>query len=630
MHVSTASSRHARWRTLPIGAISLSEGFWSQKQAVNREVSLRHGFRMLERAGNLNNLKLAAGFGEGEYRAPVFMDANVYNWLEAISLDLANCRDPELEGMARQVIDLLSAAQMEDGYLNSYYQVAEPGKRWTDLDFGHELYCAGYLFEAAVAHHRATRETRLFDIARRFANHMVTVLGPGKREGAPGHPEIEMALVELYRETGEARYLDLASFFINQRGRGKMRGLGWYGPEYHQDRVPVHEASVVEGHAVRQLYLTAGVTDVYLETGEEALFEAVTRLWRDTTAGKMHITGGFGARFEGESFGEAYELPSDRCYCETCAAIASMMWNWRMLLATGEARYADLLERSLYNGFLSGVSLDGQRYFYLNPLMSRGGIERREWFPVACCPPNVMRQIAMVGHYVATVDEMGLQIHQYASAGIEAELQTGRPVVLRMETDYPWDGCVKLTIEETNGSAWRLALRVPGWCEGASLRVNGQVAGVPAIGGTYATVERAWQRGDVIELDLPMVPRLTQPNPRIDATRGSLAIERGPLVYCLEEADQEPGLNLLDVRIDPETPLQATWREELLSGVIAVEAQGAVVDMGAWGERLYRPMRAESLPQQAVKLTAVPYYAWANRGPGAMRVWIPRMGMHDT
>lgn len=630
MHISTASSRHAPWRTLPPGGISLPEGFWSQKQAINRQVSLRQGFRMLERAGNLNNLKLAAGFGEGEYRGPVFMDANVYNWLEAISLDLANFRDPELEGMARQAIDLLAAVQLEDGYLNSYYQVAEPGKRWTDLDFGHELYCAGYLFEAAVAHHRATGETRLFDIARRFANHMVTVFGLGRREGAPGHPEIEMALVELYRETGEAQYLDLASFFLNQRGRGKMRGLGWHGSEYHQDRVPVREASVVEGHAVRQLYLTAGMTDLYLETGEQALFEAVTRLWRDTTAGKMHITGGFGARFEGESFGEAYELPSDRCYCETCAAIASMMWNWRMLLATGEARYADLLERSLYNGFLSGVSLDGERYSYVNPLMSRGGIERREWFPVACCPPNVMRQIAMIGHYVATVDEIGLQIHQYASAGIEAELQAGRRVVLRMETNYPWDGQVKLTVEETDGSAWRLALRVPGWCEKASLRINGQAAGVPAIAGTYATVERTWQGGDVIELDLPMVPRLTQPNPRIDAIRGSLAIERGPLVYCLEEADQTPGLNLLDVRIDPEAPLQASWHEDLLGGVIAVEAEGAVVDVSAWGDQLYRPMAAEELLQHAVRFTAVPYYAWANRGPGMMRVWIPRVRLQDT
>jgi DUF1680 family protein len=619
MHVSTTVGSHARWHTLPLGSISLTKGFWSRKQEINRQVSLRHGYEQLERAGNFNNLRLAAGSGEGEYLGPVFMDSDVYKWLEALAYDLANVRDPEVERMADETIDLLVAAQQDDGYLNSYFQVVHPERRWTDLDHDHELYCAGHLFEAAVAMHRATGNERLLKVACRFADHMDSIFGPGKRDGAPGHPEIELALVELYRETGERRYLDLASFFINQRGRGRMGGYGRLGPAYHQDRVPVRQAMVVEGHAVRQLYLTAGVTDVYLETGEQALFKALTRLWRDMTTKKMHLTGGFGARFVGESFGEAYELPSDRCYCETCAAIASMMWNWRMLLATGELRYADVLERSLYNGFLSGVSLDGRRYFYVNPLQSRGGIERPEWYGCACCPPNVMRQIAVVGHYVATVDATGLQVHQYASARIEAELKA-----LRVETDYPWDGKVKVTVEETDGATWQLALRVPGWCAGASLQVNGQAVETAAIGGTYAAIERAWRIGDVVELDLPMEPRLTAPNPRVDAIRGSLAIERGPLVYCLEQIDQEPNLNLLDVRIAPEASLQATRREDLLGGVVAIEAPGAVVDIGAWRDELYRPAPTEDLPQREVTLTAVPYYAWANRGPGSMRVWIPQ------
>ncbi|MEA3344844.1 MAG: glycoside hydrolase family 127 protein, partial [Chloroflexota bacterium] len=358
--------------------------------------------------------------------------------------------------------------------------------------------------------------------------------------------------------------------------------------------------------------------------GEQALFEALTQLWHDMTTRKMHITGGFGARFVGESFGEAYELPSDRCYCETCASIASMMWNWRMLLATGEPRYADVLERSLYNGFLSGVSLDGRRYFYINPLQSRGGIERAEWYSCACCPPNVMRQIAAVGHYMATANETGVQIHQYASARIEAELKTGQHVVLRVETDYPWDGRVKVTVEETNGAAWQLMLRVPGWCEGASLQVNDRAVEQPSPGGIYAAVERDWQAGDVIELDLPIVPRLTAPNPRIDAIRGSLAIERGPLVYCLEQIDQEPDLDLLDVRIASEASLQAARHKDLLGGVVTIEAQGAGVDIGAWQDELYRSAPVKDLPQREVTLTAVPYYAWANRGPGTMRVWIPQ------
>jgi len=586
---------------------------------------------MLNESGNFNNLKLAAGSGKGEYQTPVFMDSDVYKWLEAASYDLANVPDPELEHMVDQAIELIAAAQQEDGYLNSYYQVNKPDERWTDLDHDHELYCAGHLLEAAVAHHRATGKPTLLAVARRFADHIDSEFGPGKRQRAPGHPEIELALVELYRETRERRYLDLAAFFVDQRGSGTMRGYR-LGPAYQQDHVPVREATEVAGHAVRQLYLTAGVTDIYMETGEQALLDAMTRLWCDMTFTKMHITGGLGARFVGESFGQAYELPSDRCYCETCAAIASMMWNWRLLLATREARYAELLERSLYNGFLSSVSLDGRRYFYVNPLQSRGVdsmqgrgvVERPEWFGCACCPPNMMRQIALVGHYAATTDESGLQIHQYVSAKIEAELEAERQVVLRTETDYPWDGKVKLTIEETSGNEWKLALRVPGWCEGANLRVNGEAIEAAATSGTYATIERAWQAGDIVELDMVMQPRLTEPNPRVDAIRGSLAIERGPLVYCLEEVDQEPGLNLLDVRIAPDASLRATRREDLLGGVVVVEAQGAVVDVDAWRDELYRPAPMEDLPQREVVLRAVPYFAWANRGPGTMRVWIPR------
>jgi DUF1680 family protein len=586
---------------------------------------------MLNQSGNINNLKLALGSGEGEYRTPVFMDSDIYKWLEAVSYDLANAANPELERLADEVIELLAAAQKEDGYLNSYYQVVKPKERWTDLDHDHELYCAGHLFEAAVAHHRATGKSGLLDIACRFADHIDAEFGPGKHQGAPGHPEIELALVELYRETGERRYLDLAAFFVDQRGSGTMQGYR-LGPAYQQDHVPVREAGEVAGHAVRQLYLTAGVTDVYMETGEQALLGAMRRLWHDVTATKMHITAGFGARFVGESFGQAYELPSDRCYCETCAAIAGMMWNWRMLLTTGEARYADLLERSLYNGLLSSVSLDGRRYFYVNPLQSRGAdplrsrgvVERPEWFGCACCPPNVMRQIAVVGHYAATVDDSGIQIHQYLSTNIVAQLGQARRVILQTETNYPWDGGVQVSIEETDGGAWALSLRVPGWCESASVRVNGQAVETMGTGGAYTIVERAWQAGDVIDLEMPMRPRLTAPNPRVDAIRGSLAIERGPLVYCLEQVDQEPSLDLLDARIALEAHMSDVWREDLLGGVVTIEAKGSIADMGSWQDDLYRSAPTEMLPQREVMLKAVPYYAWANRGRGTMRVWIPR------
>jgi len=624
MHVFTKQSTHSCLRPLALGSLQVTGGFWGHKQDVNRSVSLRRGYQKLEDSGNFQNLRIAAGLVEGEYRTPRFMDSDIHKWLEAVALDLANERDPELERLADKTVELLAAAQMADGYLDSYWQVVKAGERWTDVDHGHELYCAGHLFEAAIAYHRATGKTRLLDIARRFADHIDAVFGPGKRDGAPGHPEIELALVELYRETGEKRYLDLAEFFVDQRGKGLMTGYDRFGPEYHQDRVPVRETDIVEGHAVRQLYLTSGVADLYLETGEEALLSALERQWRDMVSKKMHLTGGYGPQPAGEAFGEAYDLTSDHCYCETCAAIAAMMWNWRMLLISGEARFADLLERSLYNGFLSGVSLDGRRYFYVNPLQSRGGIERPEWYGCACCPPNVMRQIAAVAYYAVTVDSAGLQIHQYLPLSIATVLESGQHVKLQMETRYPWSGDVTVRVEQADGSSWPLSLRLPAWCGDAAVTVNGQVVAGDWRTSRYATIAREWHPGDVIELRLAMPPRLTAPHPRADAIRGSLAIERGPVVYCLEEVDHA-SLDLLDVCVASDAALEAEWREDLLGGVVVVKADGAVANVSDWGDRLYGSVGQVTLSYGRAQLTAVPYYAWANRGPGAMRVFIPRL-----
>jgi len=623
----TTCSPHARWRTLPIGSVSLTGGLWSQRQVVNRRVSLRHGYRALERAGNFHDLRLAAGLAEGEYRGPLYMDSDLYKWLEALAWELARGPDDELLRMADEVIALIAAAQADDGYLNSYYQVVEPERRWNNLKDGHELYCAGHLIQAAVAHRRTIGDTRLLDVACRFADNIGSVFGPDKRDGTPGHPEIEMALVELYRDTGRRRYLELAGFFLDQRGRGILGTGRFNNPAYYQDHVPVRQASTVAGHAVRQLYLTAGITDVYMETGERALLDAVMRQWRDMTLGKLYVTGGVGSRHEGEAFGESYELPNDRCYCETCAAIASILWNWRLLLVTGEARFADLIERTLYNGFLSGVSSDGRRFFYVNPLLSRGGIERAEWYHCACCPPNVMRLMASLGHYFATSDPGGLQIHQYGPALIRAELTPGRQVALRMETDYPWQGQVRLTVERTDGTPWNLGLRLPGWCEGPTIQVGGRPVAVPD-GGGYVVVGRPWRKGDVVELDLPMIPRLVEAHPLSDSTRGSVAIERGPLVYCLEQCDQQPPINgFMGVEIDGMAPLQAVWDDDLLGGVVVVEAEGYAMDLDPWQGRLYGPVGVRGgLSRRPVRLVAVPYYAWANRGPGAMRVWIPLAG----
>jgi len=630
--VDADRSPWAAWKTLGSRAVTIEGGVWAKRQTVNRESALPHGFRMLESSGNLENLRIAAGRSDRGYRGPVFMDSDVYKWVEAAAYEVARVPSDSLRSAIDTAIDLVEAAQGDDGYVNSHYQVAEPDKRWTDFAHGHELYCAGHLFQAAVAHHRATEDERLLRIARRFADHIDRVFGPGKRAATPGHPEIEMALVELFRETGERRYLELARFFVDQRGRGLLGPGRYNSAAYYQDRVPVRQAAEVEGHAVRAVYLTTGVADLYLETGEAALLEALDRQWHDLVSRKLYITGGVGSRHLAEAFGHAYELPNDLAYCETCAAIGSIMWSWRMLLATGQSRFADLIERQLYNAVLGGVSLDGERYFYVNPLasdgrpehLSRGGCRRQEWHRVACCPPNVMRLVASLDHYVATRDPSGLQLHQYGPARIVSGLGPGRTVAVRMEGAYPWDGRVRLTIEEGVGDSWALSLRVPGWCDGATVRVNGSEMDATVGASGYLRLDRAWARGDRVELDLPMAPRLVEAHPWIESTRGCVAIERGPLIYCVEQADH-PGAPVPDLGIDATAPLSSAWNADLLGGVAVVRGSGFQVDTTAWRDRLYRPVRAESAPpHRRVELTAIPYYTWANREPGAMRVWIPR------
>jgi uncharacterized protein len=628
--VDGAKSPAATLTTLDAQAVTIEDGVWARRQAVNHDAALPHGYRMLEAAGNLENLRIAAGRSTARYRGPVFMDSDVYKWLEAAGWELGRAPSEWLRSTAEATIDLVAAAQGADGYVNSFYTVAEPGKRWTDFGHGHELYCAGHLIQAAVAFRRATGNDRLLTIAQRFADYLHSLFGPGRKVATPGHPEIEMALVELHRETGERRHLDLAAFFLEHRGRGWL-GPGRYNSSAsYQDRVPVREATTVEGHAVRALYLTTGATDVYLETGEAALLTALNRQWHDLVTAKLYITGGVGGRHLSEAFGQPYELPNDLAYCETCGAIASVMWSWRMLLATGESRFGDLIERTLYNAVLSGVSLGGDRYFYVNPLanngepehLSRGGCIRKDWHLVACCPPNVMRQVATFGHYIATRDGAGLQIHQYASARITADLGTGPAMVVRMETAYPWEGRVRISVEQAPTTSRTLSFRVPAWCAAATARVNGKPASPGSNG--YLRIDRAWQSGDVVELELPMEPRLIEAHPWIESTRGCVAIERGPLVYCLEQADH-PDTKIPDLEIDTTAPLESAWVSGRLDGITVVRGSGWAVDTAQWKDRLYRPIRrGSSTARRRTALTAIPYYAWANRGPGAMRVWIPR------
>ncbi|WP_406440125.1 glycoside hydrolase family 127 protein [Streptomyces sp. NBC_01613] len=609
----------------------VADGFWHTRREVNARTSIPQGPGLLESAGNLHNLRLAAGAAEGEFEgAYPFVDTDVYKWLEAAAWQLAQRPSAELESDVDRIVSLVAAAQQPDGYLNTWFQLVKGGERYQDLRWGHELYCAGHLIQAAVAHHRATGRSELLDVARRFADHIDTVFGPpgsGKEiDGIDGHPEVETALVELYRETGERRYLDLAGYFVDRHGHGLLGGEA-----YCQDRVPVREATNVEGHAVRQLYLLAAATDLATETGEAELRAAAERLWHAMTTTKTHLTGGLGAHHDWEDFGDPYELPNERAYCETCAAIASVQWSWRMALLTGEARYGDLIERTLFNGFLAGVSLDGERWLYVNPLQVRDGhtdpggdqsARRTRWFRCACCPPNVMRLLAGLEHYLATGDDDGLQIHQYV---------TGRyafgPIAVRAETDYPWHGAIALTVEDSPADRpWTLSLRIPQWCREFRVRC-GELAydqtDAPVSEG-WLRIDRTWAPGDELVLELGLEPRLTAADPRVDAVRGCAAIERGPLVYCLEGVDH-PGGGLDDVVLDTTRPLAVKHHPDLLGGVMTVVAAGRQRDIPDAGWWPYRAADTDDTPTdgESVELTAIPYYAWANRQDGAMRVWLP-------
>ena len=452
------------------------------------------GEARLRRAGNFDNLRAAAS-GTGSYTGRVYQDSDLYKWLEAVGWELRTAPSDDLRRMADETTALIAAAQAPDGYLDTPFQV-ERRERYRNLAWEHEIYCMGHLIEAGVAHEP------LRPVARRVADHLVATFA---HEGICGHPEAELALVALSRVTGERAYLELAAKMVDRRGHGCLQPAHW-GSAYFQDRVPVREQTQVEGHAVRALYLNCGATDLYLETGEQALLDAMLAQWDDMVPAKTYITGGVGSDPAHEAFGAPYDLAPERAYAETCAAIASVMWNWRLLLATGEARFADLLERTLYNGVLAGVSLDGAAYAYENPLHAPDGVTRRPWYECACCPPNLMRTLAALPRYFATRDDHGVQLHQYA---------TGSFGGVKVHTDYPWGGRIEIEADLP------VRLRVPAWCTNATL--NGR----PVAPG-YAQADGA----ATLELQLP--PRVTEADRRIAATRGCVAIERGPLVYCLE------------------------------------------------------------------------------------------------
>jgi len=610
--VDTTQSPNAKLRPVPISTVKMEDGFWEPRLKLMRDVTLPSQYDIIEETGRLDNFRRASGKIGGDFKGAYFNDSDVYKWLEGVCLALAYRKDPNLESLADKAIAEIAAAQDEDGYLDTFFTFERKKERWENLRDMHELYCAGHLFHAAVAHHRATGKKTLLNVAVRLADHLCSVFGPEGRPGTPGHPEPEMALVELYRETGRGEYLKLAQFFLDQRGRGVIGGS-----PYHIDHKPFRELEEVVGHAVRSLYLNGGATDIYMETGDETVMAALERLWRNMAERRIYVTGGVGARHSGEAFGDDYELPNLRAYAETCAAVANVLWNWRMLLAKTEARFADLVELALYNGALSGISSDGKGYFYSNPLSDRGRTRRQPWFDCACCPTNIVRLIGYVPGYIYTTSEEGIWVHLYASNTAEVFLK-GRKIRITQRTDYPWEGDVEVGIEPEDEEEFSVFLRIPGWCEGADVSVGGEVAS--GVGPGYFEVRRRWRKGDRVGLSMPMRPELLTSHPWVESNTGKVAIRRGPIVYCLEQADN-PAADVWNIEVNPYAPLRANFRSDLLGGVVVVEGEAVACDTGAWKGKLYQPLKAVSALRRPLKFTAVPYYAWANREPGPMAVW---------
>jgi uncharacterized protein len=624
--LATDRSPYARLHPLPVDAIRLDDRFWEPRRRTLRSVTLPSQRGHLERTGRIENFRRASGRASGSFEGLYFNDSDVYKWLEAASWTLATTPDARLERMVDDVIAEVAAAQQPDGYLDTYHQLGAGGEHWTELARTHELYCAGHLFQAAVAHHRATGRNQLLEIALRFADHICHTFGPdedGKRPGTDGHPEVEMGLVELARETGERRYLEQARYFLDARGYG-LAG----GDEYRQDHLPFRRLERIVGHAVRAIYLAAGAADIYTETGEPELLDTLTRLWDDMTIRRMYVTGGIGSRRDGEAFGDDYELPNSQAYAETCAAIASVMWNWRMLSVTGDPKYADLMETTLYNAFLPGISLDGHSYFYDNPLADDGRHRRQEWFACACCPPNIARLLASLPGYLYSVSDDGVWVHLFARGEADVRMNDGRTVRIRQQTDYPWQGDVSIDVD--GEGTFTLRLRVPAWCgDGASLEINGTPHAGPVRAGDYASVDREWRRGDRITLRLPMPVRLIEAHPYAIENVGRVAVARGPIVYCAEAVDN-PGVDPRDVVLPTDARFSVEPRPDLLGGVTVLSASVAVRRPGdEWNRRLYRTVdanRASPAPDEHAKLTLVPYFGWANRAPGRMNVWLRATG----
>lgn len=603
---SVASSLHAEDLTaLPFQDVRLKDDFWNKRIRINRTATIEANLHQCEITGRIRNFAIAGKLEEGKHKGMLYDDSDVYKVLEGIAYTLSSQRDFELEKRADAIIDKIAAAQQPDGYLNTYYTLVKPEERWKNIRGGHELYCAGHLIEAAVAYQQATGKRKLLDVAIKLADHIDNTFGLDKKVDTSGHEEIELALVKLYRATQRKRYLKLAQFFLDMRGQKDKRKL--FG-EIAQDHKPIREQREVVGHAVRAMYLYCGMADVVALNGDPELLRALEKIWHDIVDRKMYVTGGIGPSAHNEGFTVPYDLPNDSAYCETCAAIGMALWNHRLFLMSGDGKYADVLEREVYNGLLSGVSLSGDRFFYVNPLASAGRHHRVPWFSCSCCPTNLVRYIPGMGERIWA--HRGNAVWSVLYAGNTATIPLkGGNVKLTEKTQYPWQGDIEIVVEPEKSFQFDVNLRIPSWCRSEPrLTVNKRRTAADVVRG-FVRIRRTWNRGDVIRLSLPMPVERVYADSLVAADVGRVALQRGPIVYCLEGIDNNGRVR--NLCLPKQAKVSARFDKDLLGGVTVID-----------GEALAVSRMGEKLATKPVAFRAVPYFAWDNRDPGQMIVWI--------
>ncbi|CAN5593613.1 glycoside hydrolase family 127 protein [soil metagenome] len=622
----------SRYAPLPFGRVCVTDPFWGGYFDRLVEVTLPHEFRQIVETGRLENLERAARREKGGFQGIYFNDSDVYKWLEAAGYALSLRPNAALMEMADQTIRAIQGAQEPDGYLNSYFGLEKPDAKWKNLGAMHELYCAGHLIEAGVAWHEALGDDRLLQVAKKLADLIDATFGPGKRRGYSGHEELELALVRLGKATGETRYRELALWMVEERGKPDspfeaelkdpdVRAIspwmgsllekgGKYDGEYNQDHAPIREHTQIVGHAVRAVYLYMAATDLADGQADDALESALVRIWDNLTKKRMYVTGGIGPSAANEGFTTDYDLPNLTAYAETCAAVSLVLWAERLARMTGNSEYLDVLERALYNGVISGISLKGDTFFYDNPLESDGRHERTPWFSCACCPPNIARLLGQIGRLAVGESEDGVTIH--LPVAMEAKTEHGTFVLTGR---YPYEGQIEVAVTPSTDAPFAVRVRIPGWADEVAFDLEGYEEPADYEDG-YAVFRRVWKAGDILKIDLGMEPKWVESNPRVRANLGRVALTKGPLVYCGEAKDL--GFDPRLLTIDPEAPAEGTPHK---LGFPALHVEGTVEDE-SFPDELYA--EAGTADVREGEGVFIPYFAWNNRGRSAMQVWVRR------